>query len=188
MTDVPQAGAVLGSVGARPIGGLNVIAQRLADHGYRMTAPRRRLLESMHEMGDHFDPEALRDAVPTVSRSTAFRTIRLLLNLGLACRVALPDGKTGYRLSEATPHQHAICLGCGAIQEVTSERLAQVLQRIAAPLGYLLTDHRLDVFGYCADCRPVTPLSGAEDQAKFPGAWPASGMPPQSRSVPAGTR
>lgn len=152
---------------ASQVDDLAVIEQRLVAHGYRMTAPRRQLLASMYQMGDRFDLELLQEAVPTVSRSTAFRTMRLLLTLDLACRVALPDGTIGYRLSVMAPHQHATCIGCGAIQvvrDVVSERLDQVLQRVAASLGYGLIAHRLDVFGYCGNCRqPSSGRSMAEE-------------------------
>lgn len=128
------------------------IEERLAARGHRVTEPRRQILRLMERLDRHFELEALLRAAPAASRSTVFRTMRLLQEMGVVCRVRLPDGQAAYRLSIASTHHHVTCVDCGAIQEVTHEQLDHVLDGIARSLGYHLTAHRLDIFGHCDDC------------------------------------
>ncbi|MGE3961742.1 MAG: Fur family transcriptional regulator [Dehalococcoidia bacterium] len=131
---------------------LEAIEARLQAGGFRLTSPRRRVLEAMQELGDHVELDALVRAVPTASRSTVFRTVRLLRDLDLACRVTHPGAPPAYRLSTAPPHHHASCRSCGELREVASERLERTVHRLATSLGYALAAYRLDLIGRCANC------------------------------------
>ncbi|MCA9849834.1 MAG: transcriptional repressor, partial [Dehalococcoidia bacterium] len=56
----------------------DAIERLLSRRGYRLTAPRRNLLEVMASLGDHFSADAVVGAAPEVGRATVFRTLRLL--------------------------------------------------------------------------------------------------------------
>jgi Fur family ferric uptake transcriptional regulator len=42
---------------------------------------------------------------------------------------------------------------CGKVDEFTDEIIEKRQEEIAARLGYVLTDHSLYLYGYCADCK-----------------------------------
>jgi Fur family ferric uptake transcriptional regulator len=135
------------------------IESQLTALGYRVTEPRRQLLRLMGRLGDHFELEEVTAEVPAASRSTVFRTLRLLEDLDIVCRVRLRDGGTAWRFAGAMPHHHVTCVDCGAIREVSHDHLDEIVADIARSLGYELKAHRLDLFGHCDDCPERTDLA-----------------------------
>ena len=75
---------------------------QLESIGYRSTAPRRAVLDAIESAAaDTFTVEDLCTCVPAVGRATVFRTVRLLQDLDLVCRVPLEDGGVRYTLKSA---------------------------------------------------------------------------------------
>ena len=64
----------------------------MEEQGHRLTAPRRAVLEAIDATVAPFTVEDLCDVLPGVGRATVFRTIRLLQDLAVLCRVPLEDG------------------------------------------------------------------------------------------------
>lgn len=131
----------------------DAIERLLARRGYRLTAPRRHLLEIMAALGDHFAADAVVTAAPGVGRATVFRTLRLLQELGVVCQVVLDDGAIAYRLAPEEHHHHLLCVECGAAEDFSSDRLEGVLAELEVKSGYLIEAHRLEVYGRCTVCR-----------------------------------
>ncbi|MCZ7578351.1 MAG: transcriptional repressor [Dehalococcoidia bacterium] len=75
-------------------------AMRLETIGFRSTAPRRAVLQAIERAPGPFTVEDLLGELPGVGRATVFRTIKLLQELDLLCRVPLEDGSVRYQLSE----------------------------------------------------------------------------------------
>jgi Fur family transcriptional regulator, ferric uptake regulator len=129
------------------------IERTLSRGGYRLTAPRRRLVEAMQELGDHFVAEDVLSATPRVGRATVFRTLRLLQDLGVVCQVVLDDGTVAYRLDYAGGHHHhLICSDCGMVEDFTSGEIEQVIDEVAHRKGFEVDAHRLELYGRCAAC------------------------------------
>lgn len=126
--------------------------RRLLAGGYRLTAPRRALIEAMQDLGERFTAEELVADAPTVGRATVFRTLRLLQDLGLVCQVVLPDGGLEYRIDEAGHHHHLVCTECGAIGDFSGCDIDDLLAELARRTGYDIDRHRLEVYGRCARC------------------------------------
>ncbi|MCK9485900.1 MAG: transcriptional repressor [Dehalococcoidia bacterium] len=130
----------------------DAIARLLARRGYRLTGPRRHLLEVMEGMGDHFAADDVLSAAPEVGRATVFRTLRLLQELGVVCQVVLDQGALAYRLAPEEHHHHLLCVECGAVQDFSSDALEAVFEDVQARTGYAVEAHRLEVYGRCPDC------------------------------------
>ena len=130
-----------------------ILELTLARGGYRLTGPRRALLEVMQELGDHFLADDVVAAAPAVGRATVFRTLRLLQHLGVICQVVLDDGTAAYRLASGGHHHHLVCSDCGAVSDFSSGDLEQLLDGIAQRTGYAVDAHRLEVYGRCAGCQ-----------------------------------
>src|SRR5690606_24992234 len=131
----------------------DAIERLLSRRGYRLTAPRRHLLEVMASLDDHFAAEAVVGAAPEVGRATVFRTLRLLQDLGVVCQVVLDDGTLAYRLAPEEHHHHVLCVQCGAVEDFSSPALESVLREVEGSTGFSVDAHRLELYGRCAACR-----------------------------------
>ena len=79
---------------------------RLEALGHRATEPRRTVVQAALFQRGHFTAEELCRELPAVGRATVFRTLKLLVELGVVCRVLLEDGHFRYRLSSPDHHHH----------------------------------------------------------------------------------
>lgn len=132
------------------------IERMLARGGYRLTSPRRAVLETMRRLGNHFTAEDVQVAAPGVGRATVFRTMKLMRDMGIICQVVLDDGATVYQLTEdaaADHHHHVICSECGQVAEFSSDGLEDVLEDVAQRTGFEIDTHRLELYGRCGRCR-----------------------------------
>ena len=127
----------------------SAMERRLAADGYRLTAPRRALIRAVQHLGDRFTAEELVAGAPGVGRATAFRTLRLLQDLGLVCQVVLADGTVEYRLDEAGHHHHLVCTECGAVGDFAGCNVDDLLAELSRRTGYHIDQHRLEVYGRC---------------------------------------
>jgi len=89
-----------------------------------------------------------------VARATVFRSLDLLVDLGLVERVDLPSGDHAYVACEPDAHHHhVVCSACGRSVEVGELGLRPILERIEFSTGFAIDSHRLELFGLCPECR-----------------------------------
>lgn len=133
------------------------ILERLDAGQHRITAPRMAVIGVIASMPGHFTAEALAARVRGVGRATVFRTLKLLVNEGIVCRVLLDDGKLHYRLSRGAHHHHLVCTQCGAIEDFTTCDVAEVIGELSRRTGYEIESHWLELYGRCSSCRSPRP-------------------------------
>jgi Fe2+ or Zn2+ uptake regulation protein len=92
----------------------------LRGQGYKITTPRYRVIEWLAARDGNFSAEDLAADLVSVGRATVYRTLKLLLDQGLVCKVVLGDGSIAYRMSHKVHHHHLVCLGCGATEDTRS--------------------------------------------------------------------
>jgi Fur family transcriptional regulator, ferric uptake regulator len=127
---------------------------RFAESGNRMTAPRRAVLAAVSRAAGPFSIEEIYDAAPEVGRATAFRTMKLLQEVGVVCRVPLENGTVRYQLAESeTHHHHLICSVCGSVAEFSDHSLDRGIERNATEAEFELDGHSVELYGRCSDCR-----------------------------------
>jgi Fur family ferric uptake transcriptional regulator len=137
------------------------IIERLRLSGHRLTASRRAALEAIAASDDHFSVAEVQQRLPTVGRATLFRTIRLLVDLGLLCRVLLEDGSLRYRLSRRpTHHHHLVCTACGDVEDFADCDLAALSKELTRRTAYEIRGHWLEMYGLCPACRAPTTAGG----------------------------
>lgn len=133
---------------------MTTIAERILKRsGHRLTGTRLTVVEAL----DREQPcsiEELCTAVPSVGRATVFRTMKLLQELDVVCRVPLEDGAARYRLSDSDAHHHhLVCRGCGAVQEFSDPALDRRIAARAEAADFRLEGHAVELYGTCANCR-----------------------------------
>jgi len=131
-----------------------ILIERLRLSGHRVTASRRAALEAIAASDDHFSVADVQQRVPDVGRATLFRTIRLLVDLDILCRVLLEDGSLRYRLSRRPAHHHhLVCSACGDVEDFADCDLAALSKELTRRTAYEIRGHWLEMYGLCPDCR-----------------------------------
>ena len=138
---------------------VETLLDALERRGCRRTAPRRRLLAAIARRTAPFTAAELWAAVqaedPGIGRATVFRTLDLLAEVGLVQRLADETGAGGATYLACGPehHHHLICTGCGRVDDFTDSALESRIAESAGQHAFALQDHRVDLYGICADCR-----------------------------------
>jgi Fur family transcriptional regulator, ferric uptake regulator len=131
------------------------LARRLRDIGQRVTPQRLAILGALRP-GEHRSADevfaAVERVLPGVNRSTVYRTLELLRDLGLVSETDLGNGAREYERLDGR-HHHLICRGCGEQMELDDALVAPLRTAIAATYGFAAGIEHLAIFGQCADCR-----------------------------------
>ena len=132
----------------------------LASRGVRMTQQRRAVLSVIETAKKHLDAsQILRKAQrldATVDRSTVYRTLRLLKRHGMIDELDLMHLEGERHYYERKPgrdHIHMACLRCGKISEFMSEIFDSLKQQLERDCRFSIVVARLEVGGYCSNCR-----------------------------------
>lgn len=128
---------------------------------YRMTEPRRAVARLIAGRAGHFSAADLVDEARArrlgIGRATVFRTLDVLAELDLVERIDLPSGEHAYVACEPSHHHHVVCSGCGRSQDIDDAGLRAVVRDVARRTGFRIDDHRLELFGRCAECLASEP-------------------------------
>ncbi len=133
------------------------LMQIIEDRGHRDTAPRRALVRTVAARDRHFSAEELRRELPQVGRATVYRSLNLLVEAGILCRVLLEDGSLHYQLSHRGHHHHLICTECGLSEDLLGCDIEGILKEKAAQHHFRPEGHRLEVYGRCRKCVSNSP-------------------------------
>lgn len=140
----------------------------LRDQGFRITPQREKILDIFFELpeGEHLSAEDLQNALRSeqsdISLATSYRTLKLLASLGVLREVDFSADHKHYELIRSDseiPHQHLICVDCGATKEFISVEVFEASLDIAENAGYDLVDTQLKLYGRCSACRQTTKVS-----------------------------
>jgi len=131
---------------------------RLRARGERMTQPRRVVLAVLADHADHLSAEQVVTAVeerdPSVHRSTVYRTLETLADVGVVQHVHLGHGPTLYHLTPVGgDHVHLQCVSCGSIADAPIDVLTATAEHLSRIHGFRLDLGHVALSGTCADCR-----------------------------------
>jgi Fur family transcriptional regulator, ferric uptake regulator len=132
---------------------IDLIIERLELRGHRITNSRRRVIEAVLAQPAHFTVDDVLHSTRKVGRATVFRTMRLLLDLNIVCRVMLDGGNLHYRLSSRGHHHHLVCNDCGRVEDFTQCDVEPLVKELAKAMDYEIEAHWLEVYGRCQACR-----------------------------------
>ena len=127
------------------------IEKLCAEHGLRMTAPRRVIARVLSEASDHPDVDEVYRRVhavdPRISLSTVYRTVGLLTRKGIIARHDFGAGRMRFEEASSAHHDHLINVETGDVIEFNNEEIERLQERVAKELGFELVGHRLQLFG-----------------------------------------
>jgi len=141
----------------------NKIAGILREHGYKLTPQRHAVLKVIAASHDHLTPGAIYERARLgnldIGRVTVYRTLDLLNELKLVCRVHAGGGCRSYMMRRPTEHHHhLICSGCGRVVDFVDCGLADLEKRLSEEARFDIKGHLLEFYGLCYDCRVATTL------------------------------
>lgn len=139
----------------------NPISQKweklLGQEGYRITRPRRAILDIIAESSRPLTPVEIYDLArednPGIGLVTIYRTIEKLEELRLVDHVHhLGECQTVFRSPDQ--HQHLlICTGCGRSRYFDGLEVEEQFNKIGEKFGYQVTGHWLQLAGLCEECQ-----------------------------------
>jgi Fur family ferric uptake transcriptional regulator len=133
--------------------------QALRARGLKSTSQRDDIARVFFSAERHLSIEELyrevRKVSPRVGYATVYRTLKILKEVGLAAERHFDDGQARFEPVEAETqqHDHIICERCGKIVEFASQELERLQERIGRFLGFVVSRHRIELYGICAACR-----------------------------------
>ena len=140
---------------------IDLVIERLELRGHRMTTSRRRVIDAVLAQPGHFTVDDVLRRVRRVGRATVFRTMKLLLDLNIVCRVLLDDGTLHYRVSTGRHHHHLVCTDCGRVEDFSQCDVESLVRDLQKATQYEVQAHWLEVYGRCQSCRLLAPAKEA---------------------------
>lgn len=135
---------------------LEMLNQALKAKGYRATAARLAILQSLIACGGHVSADELAEKVrqqnPTVGRMTVYRTLDVLSQMGLIRPVYQGTGAAHYILLADGHHHHLICSHCSQVIEFEECVLGEVAEMIRDRFHFQIHGHLLEFYGLCQAC------------------------------------
>ncbi|CAB1243385.1 Ferric uptake regulation protein [Clostridiaceae bacterium BL-3] len=133
----------------------------LKEKGYKLTPQRRAIVDIIiRNEGQHLTTEEIYDQVrsecPEIGLATVYRTVQLLDEIGVICKLDLDDGCNRYEIihkEENHQHHHLICNKCSKIIEVTDDLLEPLEREIEKKYDFKILNHSLKFYGICSDCK-----------------------------------
>ena len=136
----------------------------LSSKGLKQTRQREEILRSFVECGRHVSIDELVGHVRArnggIGHATVYRTMRLFVDSGIAVERHFLDGPARYETAEVLEedhHDHLICTVCGLIVEFENAEIEVLQETVAIKHGFLLTSHKMELYGTCLACGAKTP-------------------------------
>ena len=133
-------------------------SQELRAAGLKITLPRLKILHilensDVHHLSAEDVYKQLIQNDDEIGLATVYRVLTQFEEAGLVIRHHFEGGHSVFELATDEHHDHIVCVKCGAVEEFTDEEIEKRQQAVADKLGFELTDHNLNMYGLCPNCR-----------------------------------
>ncbi|NDJ51474.1 MAG: transcriptional repressor [Chloroflexi bacterium] len=132
------------------------LIEAMSKAGYRITQPRRIIVSVLVETGAHISADTLVDLVRekdhSIGRTTIYRTLDLLGELGFVNAVYQGTGAAHYVLMKSDGHHYLICDRCHDVVEFNECLGGDMVEDICQRFGFSLRNHLLEIHGICRNC------------------------------------
>ena len=131
------------------------IIQKLQEKGLRLTSQRLAVIDVLVRKG-HLHPGArfiykeAKKKCPRLSLSSVYANINELFRYGIIKSLEF-DGKENRCEGNLKEHVNLICEHCGKITDFQVP-VSLNLKEVAKKTGFMITNNRLEYYGYCREC------------------------------------
>ena len=131
----------------------------LSAHKLNTTQQRELIVDHFLRSRDHISIDELLSRVrkrnKKVGYATVYRTLRLLVDSGLAMERQFSDGQTRYEVTGAH-HDHLICRKCNLILEFENDDIERIQDQIAEEMGgFRVLSHKHELYCVCPKAQGV---------------------------------
>jgi len=144
--------------------------------GYRLTLPRQAILDILNKTAKHLSAEEIYHEVHKIHFSsgmaTIYRTLELLVELGLVSKFDFGDGKARYELNKRAEdkehHHHLVCVSCQRIINYTDfiddevELLKKTENSLSKKYNFKILKHIIQFYGLCDKCQSKVKTQGGD--------------------------
>ena len=134
--------------------------------GYRVTVGREAILDVLTTADKHLSADDIYKRVqtsyPAIGLTTVYRTLEILVNMGIVFKFDFGDGRARYELAEgsqrSTHHHHLICTRCKRVIDYTDfiddeiALLRKTEKGLSDKYGFIIANHQLHFYGLCRQC------------------------------------
>ena len=135
----------------------HTLIAELRERGYRLTPQREMIVEAIAHAGRHVTAEEIFEQVQArtnaVNIATIYRTLDLLVGLGLVSRSDLGGGKVTYASHLHGSHCHLVCRHCGRVIETEHDLIAPLEDQLHERYSFTADLCHFAIPGLCADCK-----------------------------------
>jgi Fur family ferric uptake transcriptional regulator len=133
-------------------------SQELKEAGLKITLPRVKILQilessEVHHVSAEDVYKLLLQNGEEVGLATVYRVLTQFEQAGLVVRHNFEGGHSVFELSSDNHHDHIVCVRCGHVEEFSDDEIELLQKKVADELGFELTDHNLNMYGLCPECR-----------------------------------
>ncbi|NIQ01390.1 MAG: transcriptional repressor, partial [Nitrospinaceae bacterium] len=133
---------------------MKIFEDFLKDKDMRLTHPRKIILQVFLQSTRHMEIEELHEQVRKADKdiglSTVYRTMKLLIECGLAQEnVFFKDKKCFERVHDRDHHDHLVCTRCKKVQEFHHPMIERFQEKTAEKHQFSIIYHRMTLFGIC---------------------------------------
>ncbi len=135
--------------------------------GYRITASREVILKVLSETKKHLSAEEIFISAhklnPAIGLTTIYRTLDILVSMGLISKFDFGDGRSRYELSEGPDgsrhHHHLICTSCNRVIDYTDfideevDLLIRTEKGLSEKYNFKISHHLIQFYGLCSNCQ-----------------------------------
>jgi len=126
----------------------------LVEAGVKPSFQRLRILHAILEAHSHPSAEeifqALKPEIPTLSRTTVYNTLNLLVEKDILLPLTISEHEIRYDACTDDEHSHFFCSCCGRILDIGRKPSCMPGQELE---GHLVNKVRLYLTGVCRECR-----------------------------------
>ncbi|TFH37954.1 MAG: transcriptional repressor [Anaerolineales bacterium] len=133
------------------------LAHELRKNGYRVTAQRTILLETIAHLGGHLSVQdiyqAAQQRLPGLNLATVYRTIDSLRDADLIDGYALGSEPMQFALRDREhPHGHLVCRNCGVVDDLDLSLVKSFAGDVRSAAGFHIDGSHLTLQGLCSAC------------------------------------
>lgn len=139
---------------------MGVLRAHLRELGLPLTHQREVIGQILFESSQHLSADdigqQLRERDEHIGKATIYRTVKLLVDVGLAVEHDFDEGFKRYEMRAGPAHyDHLICTSCGTVTDFSRPELESLQIAVAAKHGFQAVTRQFKIYGLCADCAPT---------------------------------
>ena len=128
----------------------------LRSNGFRVTRQRMLIMDAVcggqghTTLGEIYARVKGMDA--SIDRSTVYRTLELLMKVGLVVSADIGKAEKVYEISKSQAHHHLVCQECGKVLLVHSDIVQSLFDDLERHYQFAISMDHLVIFGMCFTC------------------------------------